>query len=134
MSTTRSDAFRAAVERWDREALADALAPEVVFRSPAVFRPYEGRETTMVVLEAVSNVFEDFRYLDRFEGDEAEVLHFNARVGDREFDGIDMLLFDGDGRVRELTVMIRPLSGLMALVEAMGRELERLGVPVPGGG
>jgi hypothetical protein len=28
--------------------------------------------------------------------------------------------------------MIRPLSGLNALVEAMGRELERLGVPVPG--
>jgi hypothetical protein len=44
------------------------------------------------------------------------------------------LRFDEDGRVRELTVMVRPLSGLTALVEAMARELERLGVPVPGGG
>jgi hypothetical protein len=134
MSAKRSDAFRAAVESWDRDALSEALSPEVVFRSPAVFRSYDGRETTLVVLEAVSNVFEDFRYLARFEGDEAEVLHFAARVGDRELDGIDMLRFDGDGRVRELTVMVRPLSGLTALVEAMGRELERLGVPVPGGG
>ena len=130
----RGDAFKAAVEAWDREAISEALSPEVVFRSPAVYRPYEGRELTMVVLEAVSNVFEDFRYLDRFEGEGAEALHFAARVGDRELGGIDMLRFDDEGRVRELTVMIRPLSGLTALVEAMGRELERLGVPVPGGG
>jgi SnoaL-like domain len=129
-----SRAFKDAVESWDREALAEALSPEVVFRSPAVFKPYEGREATLVVLEAVSNVFEDFRYLDSFEGDGAEVLRFAARVGDRELDGIDMLRFDGDGRVRELTVMIRPYSGLTALLEAMARELERLGVPVPGGG
>lgn len=134
MGTSRSDAFKAAVEHWDRDALADALSPEVVFRSPAVFRPYEGREATLVVLEAVSNVFEDFRYLARFERDESEVLHFTARVGDRELDGIDMLTFDADDRVVELRVMIRPLSGLTALVESMARELERLGVPVPGGG
>jgi hypothetical protein len=134
MSDDRSDAFRAAVEQGDREALARALSPEVVFRSPAVFRAYEGREATLVVLEAVANVFEGFRYVERFEGDRSEVLHFSARVGDRELDGVDMLTFDDDGRVTELRVMIRPLSGLTAVVEAMGRELERLGVPVPGGG
>jgi hypothetical protein len=130
----RSNRFKAAVESGDREAMSEALSPDVVFRSPAVFRPYEGREATMVVLEAVSNVSEDFRYLALYEGESGEVLQFSARVGDRELDGIDMLRFDDDGRVRELTVMIRPLSGLTALVEAMGRELERLGVPVPGGG
>jgi hypothetical protein len=129
-----SRAFRDAVESWDREALAEALSPEVVFRSPAVFKPYEGREATLVVLEAVSNVFEDLRYLDSFEGDRGEALRFAARVGDRELEGIDMLRFDDGGRVRELTVMIRPYSGLTALLEAMARELERLGVPVPGGG
>jgi hypothetical protein len=77
-------------------------------------------------------VFEDFRYEDRFAGEDGEVLLFSARVGDRELNGIDLLRFDDAGKVRELTVMIRPLSGLTALVEAMGRELEELGVPVPG--
>jgi len=129
----RSDEFKAAVADWDREAMAATLSPEVTFKSPAVFRPYEGREATMVVLEAVSRVFEDFRYVDSFEGEDGEVLQFAARVGDRELSGIDMLRFDDDGRVRELTVMIRPYSGLGALLEAMGRELQRMGVPVPGG-
>jgi SnoaL-like domain len=127
-----ADAFKAAVLAGDESALADVLADDVVFRSPAVYKPYEGREATMVVLRAVSRVFEDFRYEDRFEAEDGEVLQFSARVGDRELNGIDLLRFDHAGKIRELTVMIRPLSGLTALVEAMGRELERMGVPVPG--
>lgn len=125
-----ADAFKAAVESGDQRELTEVLAPGVVFRSPAVFKPYEGREATMLVLRAVASVFEDFRYEDRFEGSDGEVLLFAARVGDRELSGIDLLRFDEAGRVRELTVMIRPLSALNALVEAMARELERLGVPV----
>ena len=127
-----ADAFKAAVESGDPRELTEALAPGVVFRSPAVFKPYEGREATMLVLRAVASVFEDFRYEDRFEGSDGEVLLFAARVGDRELSGIDLLRFDEPGRLRELTVMIRPLSALNALVEAMARELQRLGVPVSG--
>jgi hypothetical protein len=127
-----SDAFKDAVLAGDESALAEVLADDVVFRSPAVYKPYEGREATMLVLRAVSRVFEDFRYDDRFEGDDGEVLLFSARVGNRELNGIDLLRLDDAGKIRELTVMIRPLSGLTALVEAMGRELERMGVPVPG--
>jgi hypothetical protein len=127
-----ANAFQAAVLAGDEDALAEALADDVVFRSPAVYKPYEGREATTLVLRAVSRVFEDFRYDDSFEGEDGDVLLFSARVGDRELNGIDLLRFDDEGKVRELTVMIRPLSGLNALVEAMARELEKLGVPVPG--
>jgi SnoaL-like domain len=127
-----AEAFKEAALSGDEAAMADVLADEVVFRSPAVFKPYEGREATLVVLRAVSQVFEDFRYEDRFAGADGEVLLFSARVGDRELNGIDLLRFDADGKIRELTVMIRPLSGLTALVEAMGRELERMGMPIPG--
>ena len=124
----RSAAFKAAIESGDVDALEEVLAPDAIFRSPAVFKRYEGREAVMVVLRAVAKVFEDFRYEDRFEGEDGEALVFAARVGDRQVDGIDILRFDDDGRVRELMVMIRPLSGLNAVVEAMGRELERMGV------
>jgi len=127
-----AEAFKQAVLSGDADALEAVLADDVVFRSPAVFKPYEGREATTVVLRAVSQVFENFRYDDHFEGEDGEVLLFSARVGNRELNGIDLLRFDDEGKVSELTVMIRPLSGLNALVEAMARELERMGVPVPG--
>jgi SnoaL-like domain len=127
-----ADAFKQAVASGEIERIGEILADDVVFRSPAVFKPYEGREATMFVLRAVSRVLEDFEYVDRFEGADGELLLFSARVGDRRIDGIDLLRFDDQGKVRELTVMMRPLTGLQAVVEAMGRELQQAGVEASG--
>jgi hypothetical protein len=128
----RSDRFVDAIERRDLGAVVDALAADVVFRSPVVFRPYEGRELVGTILtEGAMKVFEDFRYSDRFEAGDAAALIFAARVGDRALDGLDLLRFDDAGRVRELTVMVRPMSGVHALAEAMGRRFEELGITPP---
>jgi hypothetical protein len=123
----RSDRFRAAAEAKDFSQIDDLLAEDIVFRSPAVFKPYEGRDVVKAILGAVVQVFEDFRYLDQVEGDDRAVLIFEARVGDRELQGVDILRFADDGTVSELTVMIRPLSGLNAVAEEMGRRLQAAG-------
>ena len=122
----KSDSFRAAAESKDFSAADELLAPDISFRSPAVYKPYEGREAVGMILAAVVQVFEDFRYTDQVETGEVATLAFSARVGDRELEGIDLLRFDGDGRISELAVYVRPLSGLNALAEAMGRKLEEL--------
>src|SRR4051812_9544743 len=117
-------AFRAAVERGDLDAAVDLLADDVVFRSPAVFKPYEGRETVETILRTVFRVFEDFRYIDELAGDGVHALIFEARVGDRSLQGLDLIRQDADGQITEFTVMVRPASGLMALAEKMGPALE----------
>ena len=130
-----SDAFTAAIKSRDPEALTEALADDVVFRSPVVFRAYEGKPVVSAILtEGAMKVFEDFRYVERFEDGDTAALIFKARVGDREVDGLDLLRFDADGKVAELMVMVRPMSGLNALAEAMGRELERVGILPPAAG
>ena len=48
-----SASFREAVERADLDAAVALLAEDVVFRSPAVFKPYEGRETVATILRTV---------------------------------------------------------------------------------
>ena len=128
----RSDAFRAAVEAKDLAAAGDVLADDVVFRSPVVFKPYEGREAVLVVLGAVVQVFESFRYTGQAESDDLAVLMFATRVGDRDLDGVDILRFDENDRVRELTVMVRPMSGMHALAERMRAMLEAAGGPATG--
>ena len=84
-------AFREAVERADLDAAVALLAEDVVFRSPAVFKPYEGRETVATILRTVFGVFEDLRYTDELEGDGVHGLLFEARVGERTLQGIDLL-------------------------------------------
>lgn len=120
--------FQRAVEAGDLDAVVDALSPDVVFRSPVVYKPYEGRELVSVVLGAAARVFEDFEYVRRIESDHGVALIFKARVGDRDVDGLDLLRFDDDGLISELMVMVRPMSGMRALAAAMGEELERMGV------
>lgn len=120
----KSDAFRAAVEAKDLSAVEQLFAEDVVFRSPVVFKPYEGREALMLLLGAVVRVFEDFRYIEHVESGDAATLVFEARVGDRELQGVDILRFDSEGKVREMIVMVRPMSGVNALAEAMQRQLE----------
>jgi hypothetical protein len=128
----KSDAFKAAVEAGDPDALTECLSPEVAFRSPVVFRAYEGHALVATILtEGAMKVFENFRYTDRFEDGDSAVLIFTATVGDRQLDGIDVLRFDADGKVAELMVMVRPMSGLNALADAMGRRFEALGITPP---
>jgi hypothetical protein len=118
-----ASAFRNAVEAHDVDAMAAALDPDVTFRSPIVFRTYEGREAVMHLLRAVSEVFEDFRYMDELHGEDTTALFFQARVGDRELEGVDYLREDADGLVTELIVMVRPYSAATALRDAMAAKL-----------
>ena len=116
--------FRDAVENKDLAAMEAALHPEVTFRSPAVFKPYEGREATLALLRHVVEVFEDFRYTDQLAGDASSGLVFEARVGEKSLQGWDYMKTDAEGLITELAVMIRPLSGLMAVAQAMAARLE----------
>ena len=78
-----------------------------------------------MILNTVMNVFEDFAYhreLATADGLNV-ILEFSARVGEKELKGIDMIRFNEQGRIVEFEVMVRPLSGLQALGEEMGRRL-----------
>jgi len=120
--------FRAAVEARDFEGAVALLAADVVFRSPVVFKPYQGRDVVGALLLAVSRVFEDFRYEREIgaEGATDHALVFKARVGDREIEGCDFLHINEQGLIDDFTVMVRPLSGALALAEAMKAQLEAM--------
>jgi hypothetical protein len=117
--------FRTAVETGDIDRVLALVSPDVVFNSPAVYRPYHGREVLVVILRAVMRVFEDFHYEREIgaEGASDHALLFRARVGDRELQGCDFLHIGHDGLIDELTVMVRPRSAALALAVAMNAEV-----------
>jgi SnoaL-like protein len=117
--------FRSAVESRDFDGLGALFTDDVVFRSPVVHAPYQGRDQAMALLRAVAQVFEDFRYTREIgaPGAADTALVFRARVGDREIEGCDFIHRGEEGLIDELYVMVRPLTGVMALAEAMKRQL-----------
>jgi hypothetical protein len=118
--------FRAAIEAQDVEGAVALLAEDVVFASPVVFKAYHGREAVAPLLRAVSRVFEDFRYECEIGAPDARdhALVFSARIGERKLEGCDFLHTDEHGLIDDFSVMVRPLSGALALAEAMKAELE----------
>ena len=117
---------RAAIEARDIDSLKALFAEGIVFNSPVAFHPFVGRETVAEVLSHVMEVFTDFLYVDELTGDGTHALVFSAGVGGRAVLGLDHLRYDDDGLVSEFTVMVRPLSGLIALAEAMGPRVAHL--------
>ena len=99
----RHPSLPAAVEAGDVDAALATLADDVVFHSPAVFHPYEGRDTVGALLHLVFKTFEDLRYTDELRGADgtAPGLVFRTRVGERELEGLDLLREDADGRVTD---------------------------------
>lgn len=113
------------IERRDLSALPELLAANVVFRSPMAHTPYPGPMVVSTILNTVLQVFVDFTYHRQLATADglSVVLEFSARVDGRELKGIDMIRFDEQGKIVEFEVMVRPMSGLQALGEEMGRRL-----------
>ena len=119
------DAWHAMVTKSDLGELDTLLDLAAVFHSPMAFKPYEGAPVVAHILRTVLKVFSGFSYEREFVSADGNsvVLEFRANVGTREVKGIDMIRFDDQGKIVDFEVMIRPMSGLQALGEEMGRRL-----------
>jgi hypothetical protein len=115
--------FADAVLAGDHDAAIATVADDVEFRSPAVYKPYHGKEQVDGLLRVVASVFENFRYTNEWRDGRTTILFFEANVGDRDLQGIDILEEDEAGLVARFTVMVRPLSGLQALAHAIAQRL-----------
>jgi hypothetical protein len=115
--------FGVAVLADDHDAAMATIADDVEFRSPAVHKPYHGKEQVDGILRLVATVFENFRYTNEWRDGRTTILFFEANVGQRNLQGVDILEENEDGLIERFTVMIRPLSGLQAVAGAMAARL-----------
>jgi SnoaL-like domain len=130
LSTCMSDQ-PAPVRRWhavvqskDPALLGELLADEVVFRSPAVFVPQEGKVLTTSYLSAALKVLgPSLRYVSQWHNHASAVLEFEADLDGVYVQGVDILRWNAEGKLVSFTVMVRPMRGLQKLVELMALQL-----------
>jgi hypothetical protein len=117
-------AWHAIAEARDPAGLADLLADDVVFRSPAVHGDQAGKELTTAYLSAAVVVLgPTLVYRRQWYAERNAVLEFEASLDGLDVHGIDMLQWGEDGRLTEFTVMVRPIRGLEKLIEKMAAQL-----------
>jgi hypothetical protein len=98
----------------------------VVFDSPVFEEQIHGRANVLQLFAVLAGVFEDPEITDELAGDGTRAVVFRTSVEGHPIDGVDYLRLDEAGRVRRITVTMRPLASLGALAERMRDTVARL--------
>jgi len=109
----------------DPEALKALLAEDAVFHSPVVHTPQEGRDKVFAYLHAASHALggDDFRYLREIvDGDQA-MLEFQTELDGIQINGVDIIRWDSEGKIKDFKVMVRPLKAINKVWEKMAAML-----------
>jgi hypothetical protein len=108
------------VARRDPALLSSLLADDVVFLSPVVHTPQQGRDLTAMYLTGALHVLgAGFRYVREIADGDSAALEFVTEVDGLHVHGVDLIRFDEAGQIVSFTVMLRPLKGLVAVQQQM---------------
>lgn len=140
--TANPSAIHTTIERWHQliggtteeleAGLDELLAEDVVFLSPVVFTPQEGKAITAAYLLAASQALsEGFAYTKQIVDGHHAVLEFECTVAGKHVNGVDIITCDNNGRITEFRVMVRPLQAVSAVHARMMSQLELLQDQLP---
>ena len=107
-------------------AVVDAFAPDAVFRSPLTTSlVFTGHEQIGALVQVLFDVLKDLRYTDEAYDGSTGFLAWRASIEDQPIEGVDLLQFGPDGKIREFTVFFRPLPAAALALRLIGTGLAR---------
>ena len=116
------------IETDNLELLNDIIADNAIFSSPVVFKPMEGKEITIMYLNAAGESFnmEKFEYTKEIHDGMNSVLEFETYIDEISVNGVDMIEWNEDGKISNFKVMIRPYKAVQKVQEKMIEALDNL--------
>jgi hypothetical protein len=120
------------------------LHDDVIFYSPIVYTPQEGKAVTKLYLEAAGQTLPGdrpdtgaggtpgeprpgaFRYTKEVLSGNVAVLEFETTVEGKYVNGVDIIRCDDEGLIVEIRVMLRPLQAVNLVHRQMAAMLESM--------
>ncbi|MCA0978925.1 nuclear transport factor 2 family protein [Qipengyuania flava] len=108
------------------EDLMKLVHADAVFHSPVVHSPQKGRDLVVRYLAAAGQTLgnDSFTYIRELVDGEHSMLEFTTEMDGVHVNGIDLIQFDGDGKIVDFKVMIRPLKAVNKVWEMMAAQLQ----------
>ncbi len=117
------------LETGNPKILDDLLSDEVIFYSPIVWTPQEGKQITKLYLMAAMQVFggenSNFKYVKQVIDDKQFILEFVTLIDGVTVNGVDMIEVNDNGKIISFKVMVRPLKAINKVHEKMGEMLAK---------
>ncbi len=116
------------VKNKNHENLSDFLDDDAVLYSPVVFTPVEGSFMVGMYLIAAGEIIANthFRYVREVCDEENAFLEFVTEIDGITVEGIDMIKFTKEGKLKEIKVMLRPLKAVHIVHQKMGEYLQKM--------
>jgi hypothetical protein len=122
-----SSAVVQAIGEGDAAALNRLVAEHVTFNSP--IRTYHGRDDVVHLLTTIGSLLDELSVTRELAGPGETAAFIAGCFDEHGLDGVLDQRRDEQGRVVELTLMLRPLSALLAAVKRMSAALEEAPLP-----
>jgi len=106
----------------DWDALEAGLADEVAFNSP--IRRYTQRAQVLHLLSLLGPILPGARVERIWRGEGGAATVISAMLDEGRLEGVVEELHNEDGRVREVSLMLRPHSAMMPAIKRMAHALE----------
>ena len=113
----------ASYPRRDVAALAKVLAEDIEMGAPPYWAKLQGRDLVRHLLGLIVHTIEDFTYHREWCSGLEYALEFTGHVGDQELQGIDLISLNERGEISNLDVLMRPVTGVIALREIIAPQM-----------
>jgi ketosteroid isomerase-like protein len=115
MDLSHINAFTAAMQRKDLEAMLTHMADDIILKTPLAAEPFKGKAAIRPVVEALLGVVDKFDFREIMQGPQHVSAFFGITVGSNELDGVDYWRINQAGLIQEMTVLWRPLPAVIAV-------------------
>jgi SnoaL-like domain len=119
MKLAHINAFTAAMQRKDLEAMLSHMADDIILKTPLVAESFQGKAAIRPVVEALLAIVDEFDFHETMQGPEHVSEFFRVKVGPIELDGVDYWRLNEAGLIQEMTVLWRPLPAVTAVQETL---------------
>ncbi|TVZ56098.1 hypothetical protein OD91_1377 [Lutibacter sp. Hel_I_33_5] len=110
------------------DGLDSFIDDDAVLYSPVVFKPIEGKFMVTMYLMAAAEIIanNNFKYERELTDETGAVLEFSTEINEISVEGVDMLKFTDEGKLKEIKVMVRPLKAVNMVHQKMGEYLQKM--------
>jgi hypothetical protein len=114
------------VRTQDPSGLDSLLGEDAVFYSPVVHAPQRGKALATAYLTAAFTIFVNptFRYVREIVGTSDAMLEFETEMDGIIVNGVDLIKWNGAGKIVEFKVMLRPLKAINLVHQRMAAMLQ----------
>ena len=125
MNTTTINRYQHGMETGDIDAVLSTFSDDIVIRVAVHDEPISGITPARFLFPLLLDYFEEFHVTETVASEGTTVVVFDVALPDYSgpAEGVNLVRIDHDGRIRDLTVFLRPLPALQRVAEHIGSRM-----------